>query len=56
MMMMLPGWPLPPIKKLEHISIGRKTNISNITNVHNLSRKGQGPDTRRRINYSFNLH
>ena len=27
------------IKELEHISIGMKTNISNTSNIHNLSRQ-----------------
>ena len=31
------GW--ETIKELEHISIGRKTNISNTSNIHNLSQR-----------------
>ena len=30
------------IKELEHISIGRKTNISNTSNIHNLSQSWGG--------------
>ena len=34
------GWPW--LKKPGHISIGRKTNISNTPNIHNLSGQRAG--------------
>ena len=36
----VPGWSW--LKKLGRISIGRKTNISNTTNIHNLSGQRAG--------------